>query len=490
MLFNEHPGPGAPIAPPYTGGAPIARADLVADLPPSLPSARARDTDEDSTPDASWLASLQPPSGDDLMQAESDALFGNEHEDLAPPPTTLDQLLFAVDEADTPPTVAEIGGSAFLAFPDPLVEGEIEPAWADDIDTETPVVVEVNEAMVIPSLQEPPQIDEELAHDLHRDLDASIAWGPELAQNNHSSTDCTDDHALPVDIDQDGDADLAEDHLDKDPLGDDPIIETEYGTESSGDDLLAMIALGHHRRSHRSPANSAPENSAPENSAPENSASENSATIDLPDRHHGRNDPPLDSVIDALHVVAVSTSQARDLLPLDAITTPVSDGLVGAVAIARGGSIDFVGESRCERWGITPAMIGCVADSHPRAEGRIDRDVVLVDGSETVVLESRLPIAATALGFLEEFVAVPLPVGSLVLVASSNLVVIQASRSRSAAAVETLLEFAREERSTASTTLELTVMVQSPDRLEVVGDLGSAAGRLGMAAAVERLTGA
>ena len=83
----------------------------------------------------------------------------------------------------------------------------------------------------------------------------------------------------------------------------------------------------------------------------------------------------------------------------------------------------------------------------------------------------------------------PLPLGALALVASPHLVVVQPSRSRSSAAVDMLLDFVRNEAKSETDLLSPSMLLHTEDGMELIGDLGTAAGRLGMTAAARRLTG-
>ena len=267
------------------------------------------------------------------------------------------------------------------------------------------------------AVMEPPSLDDELAHDLRLDLDASLAFETSVS----------------------------------------PTSDDSPGTDTEAD-LLAVIARGHEERRASAQAEEA--------------------------------GPVLDLSIESLRVVPISKNAGARLLPADAITINLADGLVGAVAIARAGTTDFVGDRHCERWGITADMILSVARTNTQQHGEISLDTVLVDGAETLVFESDLPIAAAALAWLDEFVETPLPVGALVLIPSSYLMVVQPSRARSEEAAQTLTAFASAEAGRGSDLMPSTMLLQTIDGLRVVGDLGSAAGRLGMAVATERLIGA
>lgn len=114
----------------------------------------------------------------------------------------------------------------------------------------------------------------------------------------------------------------------------------------------------------------------------------------------------------------------------------------------------------------------------------------MVQDAETIVLESRLPIAASALSWLDEVVDTALPIGALILLPNPRLMVIQPSRKRSQAVVDTLMAFAREEEGRNSELISSTMLINGDAGLDLIGQLGTAAGRLGIAASIERLTGA
>jgi len=197
----------------------------------------------------------------------------------------------------------------------------------------------------------------------------------------------------------------------------------------------------------------------------------------------------LDSAIGALRLVAVDDA-ARHLLPGGAPSVNLAPGIAAAVAVTRGDTPEFVDAKRCERWGITTDMAMSIATSNTPDSADIRIDTVVVQDAETIVLESRLPIAASALSWLDEVVDTALPVGALILLPNPRLMVIQPSRKRSQAVVETLTAFAREEGARSSELISSTMLINGDAGLEVIGQLGSAAGRLGIAAFIDRLTGA
>ena len=201
--------------------------------------------------------------------------------------------------------------------------------------------------------------------------------------------------------------------------------------------------------------------------------------------------PPhdLDGAIDSLRLVPVSDSRAVTLLPDDALAIPLFPGVVGAVAIARNGRIEFVSEERINSWGITVSMAVSVAETNTRSGLDLRRSTVMVHDAQVIVLESDTPVTASALCWLDDIVGTALPIGSLVIAASSRLVLVQPAVHRAPEVVDTLIAFARHEALDPSDALEPTLFLRSASGLTLAGEIGSAAARLGVAATIDRLTG-
>lgn len=197
----------------------------------------------------------------------------------------------------------------------------------------------------------------------------------------------------------------------------------------------------------------------------------------------------LDGAIEALRLIPVSDARAVSLLPDDALAVPLFPGVVGAVAVVRDGAVDYVSEERVNEWGITVSMAVSLAESNTRSTADLRRSTVDVHGAEVVVIESDVPIAMAALCWGDDITGTALPVGSLVVAASSRLVLVQPGPHRSPEVVDTLLAFARQESIASEDTIEPALFLNSLTGLSLAGQLNSAAARLGVAATIDRLTG-
>ncbi|MDG2113259.1 MAG: hypothetical protein P8N02_11675 [Actinomycetota bacterium] len=292
-----------------------------------------------------------------------------------------------------------------------------------------PSIAEAEEIAELTDLA--PLFDDDFERALHIDLDAVPLFDPPSLETGYLETDTF------VGTDND------------------TFVGTDEATAEQQAGLLATIARGHARRK----------------------AALTGAGSDLPDM-----------AVDSFRIVPISRPAADTLLPTDAITIDLADGIIGAVAIARAGSTDFVAARHCHRWGITPEMAQSVALASTRQPGEISLDVVLVDGAEALVFESELPIAAAALDWLGDVIDEALPLGTLILIPSPHLMIVQPSRTRSEIAAKTLLEFADTESSSPSELLPAMMLRQTEDGLRIVGDQSSAAGRLGLTVAAAELT--
>lgn len=306
---------------------------------------------------------------------------------------------------------------------------EIDP-HAEAVDTNDEVV-----EVVVPVIRDgvavvepltPPENDEELEAALARDLGAEFAW--------------LDDERF--DIYHDPDVVAADDATDK-------VLEAIARADAEA--LLTDADCD---------ADDAPET--------ESDPSSNSAPSE---------DQGLDAAIQSLRVVPVS-GPGLALLPADAITTEVTDTITGAVATVAPGSVDFLTEDRCDSWSITAGMATSVAETNTRELGDVTADLIEVHGVQVTVVESSLPIAVSALPWLEDFVDTPLPVGSLVFAPSPHLLVIQATAARSPRTSETLMNFVRAESNPPHALLGPVLFQQTLAGLEVVSELDTAAGRL------------
>jgi hypothetical protein len=254
-------------------------------------------------------------------------------------------------------------------------------------------------------------------------------------------------------------------------------------------EILDAIARGRRDRTTNPATESVPSPFEPEPFTPEPEPFTPEAFTPEPEPEPAIDDE-LDRSIGLLQLVAVSASRAASVLPDGAVTLPLATGLLGAVTIPSGDGPRFVAENQCEAWGITVPMVLSVAHSNTRENSAIDQQTVSVNGDDVIVVESGDETAASSLAWIEELAGMVLPVGALVLVASPRLMVVQATHRRSPETVDTLLDFVRSEAPEPSPFLAPLALVQTADGLEIVADLASAAGRLRLATATERLTGA
>jgi hypothetical protein len=210
----------------------------------------------------------------------------------------------------------------------------------------------------------------------------------------------------------------------------------------------------------------------------------------------------LDDVLGSLYLMMVSRRH-RSHLPDQIVGRPLTDGLAAILVRVTGPAAADVGdesplvlpvtEPELVAWNLTLEMAVDLAERQTHRLAANSAQTITVDGVSTLVVESHFPIAATAMLWVGELLGMPAMESTLVALPSQNVLVAQQGAERRTETFNTIVDFLRSEsaeqpkRLSGSadrpTLLDPTLLRTLHGVHEIIGDLGSAAGRLRMAAA-------
>lgn len=179
--------------------------------------------------------------------------------------------------------------------------------------------------------------------------------------------------------------------------------------------------------------------------------------------------------------LTLASTERQDRLPDDAAGRPLFAGLAAVVcSISANGSV-VVTDTDLDAWGISNEMAVDLALHQTRLDPSPQRSIVLFEGAETLVVESKSPIAASSVMWLPELLGGQIPHGSMVALASQHVMVVRSGPSNSPSSDEALTEFLYREADPTGP-LAPRLIQWTLTGPELVGQVDSAAGRFAMAA--------
>jgi hypothetical protein len=179
--------------------------------------------------------------------------------------------------------------------------------------------------------------------------------------------------------------------------------------------------------------------------------------------------------------LTLASKERQDRLPDDAAGRPLFAGLAAVVSLISANESTPVTDTDLAAWGISNKMAVDLALRQTRLDPSAQRSIVLFEGAETLVVESKSPIAASSIMWLSELLGGQITHGTMVALASQHVMVVRPGPPTSPRSDEALTEFLYREADPTGP-LAPRLIRWTLTGPELAGEVDSAAGRFAMGA--------